>query len=178
MAEISTLARPYAKAAFQFALDAKALGDWSESLATLASVSQDKKVAGLLHEPSATAESKAQALLDVCSGELKADVSNLISILSENKRLDLFEEIADQFEKLKAEQEKSVEVNVTTAYELSKAQQKALVEKLTAKLGRDVTLVSVVDESLIGGVVIRTDELVIDASITGKLAKLAEAMYS
>ncbi len=178
MAGISTLARPYAKAAFQFANDAKALGDWSESLATLASVSQDEKVAALLKEPSATAAIKAQSLLDVCSGELKADVGNFVTVLSENKRLDLFEEISVQFEKLKAEQEKSVEVRVTTAFELSPAHEKALVEKLTKKLGREVTLVSTVDQSIIGGVVIRTDDLVIDSSVTGKLAKLAEAMYS
>ena len=177
MAEVNTLARPYAKAAFEAAQAAKTLEQWSKSLATLSAVTQQEKVLDLISNPSLTAGQKAKVVQEICGDEVKI-IATLINTLAENRRLELCPEIAELFEKLKAELEKSVEVQVTSAFELSANQAKTLTEKLTTKLGRDVKLVTSVDNSIIGGVIIRTDDLVIDGSVTGKLAKLAEAMYS
>ncbi|WP_428243571.1 F0F1 ATP synthase subunit delta [Gynuella sp.] len=177
MAEVNTLARPYAKAAFEAAQAAKTLEQWSESLAILSAVTQQEKVLELISNPSLTASQKAQVIQDVCGEEAKV-ISTLITALAENRRLELCPEIAALFEELKAELEKSVEVQVASAFELTADQEKSLTEKLTTKLGRDVKLVTSVDNSIIGGVIIRTNDMVIDGSVTGKLAKLAEAMYS
>ncbi|AJQ92797.1 F0F1 ATP synthase subunit delta [Gynuella sunshinyii] len=177
MAEVNTLARPYAKAAFEAAQAAKTLEQWSESLATLSAVTQQEKVLELISNPSLTASQKAQVIQGVCGEETKV-ISTLITTLAENRRLELCPGIAALFEEFKAELEKSVEVQVTSAFELTADQEKSLTEKLTTKLGRDVKLVTSVDNSIIGGVIIRTNDMVIDGSVTGKLAKLAEAMYS
>jgi len=178
MAELSTLARPYAKAAFDAALSANELADWSKSLATLAAVSEHDRVQEVLANPSLTTKAKSDSLVSVCGDDLTANAKNLVATLAENKRLELLPEIAEQYELLKAEQEKSVEVQVTSAFELTADQEKNLSQKLKAKLGRDVNLVTTVDDNMIGGVIIRANDLVIDGSVKGKLAKLAEAMYS
>jgi F-type H+-transporting ATPase subunit delta len=103
---------------------------------------------------------------------------NFIVLLAEKQRLALLPEIALQFEQLKAAQEKSVDVNLTTAYALDDAQQQQLAQALSTKLGREVKLTSQVDKSILGGVVVRSDDLVIDGSVRARLAKLAEAMNS
>jgi F-type H+-transporting ATPase subunit delta len=90
MAELSTLARPYAKAAFEYAVDAKDLQGWSDSLALAASVAQQPAVEKLLSSPSATAAVQAEAVRDICGDELVTASQNFISILSENRRLQLF----------------------------------------------------------------------------------------
>lgn len=104
--------------------------------------------------------------------------SNLLVVLSENERFALLPEISAQFELLKAEHDKSADVVVTSAFALSDAQQNTLAVKLSAKLDRAVTLTVNVDSALIGGVIIRAGDLVIDDSVRGKLSKLAEAMNS
>src|SRR5690606_18202377 len=98
--------------------------------------------------------------------------------VAENKRLDLLPAIAEMYEQLKAEQEKLVEVEVISAFTLSQEQQDKLAKALSARLSREVRLNASEDASLIGGVVIRAGDLVIDGSVSGKLAKLAEALKS
>lgn len=177
MAEQSTLARPYAKAAFEAAKAASALSNWSESLATLAAVSLDEKVQDALADPAALANENVDVLVSIApeAGEV---VKNLLTALADQKRLALLPNVYEQFEKFRADEEQSVVVTVTSAYALSAKQEDGLKEKLKSKLGRDVQLVTELDESLIGGAIIRTDNMVIDGSVTGKLTKLAEAMYS
>lgn len=177
MAEQSTLARPYAKAAFEVAKSTKKLTSWSKSLATLAAVSLDEKVQKSLGNPASTSEGNVELLLKLVPKEGKT-IENLLSALAEQKRLALLPDVLVQFEKFRADEEQSATVTVSSAYALTAKQEESLKEKLKIKLGRDVQLVIEIDESLIGGVIIRTDDMVIDGSVTGKLAKLAEAMYS
>lgn len=177
MAEQSTLARPYAKAAFESAKAGAALANWSESLATLAAVSLEEKIQKALASPASSAAANVALLIDIAPDAGKV-VKNLLSALAEQKRLALLPDVAEQFEIFRADEERIVPVTVSSAFKLTSAQVKRLKEKLKNKLGREVELVSEIDESLIGGVVIRTPDLVIDGSVTGKLAKLAEAMYS
>lgn len=176
MAELSTLARPYAKAAFEYAVEAKDVQGWSDSLSLAASVAQQSSVEKLLSSPSATAAKQAEAVNDICGDELATACQNFISILSENRRLQLLPQISQQFEIMKANLEKAVDVDVVSACKLNAAQQKALSEALSAKLERKVNLQVSLDKSLLGGAVIRAGDTVIDGSIRGRLTKLAESL--
>lgn len=178
MAELTTLARPYAKAVFAEASEKSALDAWSDDLATLSAFAADADLAKVLVHPSLTSAQQAQALIDVCGDKLNDAAKNLVAVLAENKRLALLPEIAELYEELKAKLQNAVDVVVTSAYELSDAQAEKLAAALKAKLQCDVRVTSEVDESLIGGAIIRAGDLVIDGSLTGKLSKLAEAMKS
>ncbi|MDO6680831.1 MULTISPECIES: F0F1 ATP synthase subunit delta [unclassified Oceanobacter] len=178
MAELTTLARPYAKAVFAEAKEKKTLDAWSEDLALLSLYASDAEMAKVLVHPSLTAAQQAQALIDVCGEKLNDAAKNLVNVLAENKRLTLLTEITALYEELKAQLQNAVDVVVTSAYALTEAQSNKLAQALKAKLQRDVRMTSEVDETLIGGAIIRAGDLVIDGSLTGKLSKLAEAMKS
>ena len=178
MAELTTLARPCAKAAFEYAQAHQQLANWSAMLGLAAAVSQDDTMQRVLKAPRLTSTEKATTFVEVCGDKFDAQARNFLSIVSENNRMELLPEIADMFELYKAEQEKSVDVDVTSAFALNDEQQDKLAKVLSARLGREVRLHAAEDASLIGGVVIRAGDLVIDGSVRGKLAKLAEALKS
>src|SRR3989338_6278298 len=178
MAELTTLARPYAKAAFEYAQAHQQLANWSAMLGLAAAVSQDDTMQRVLKAPRLTSTEKATTFVEVCGDKFDAQVRNFLSIVSENNRMELLPEIADMFELYKAEREQSVDVDVTSAFALNDEQQDKLAKVLSARLGREVRLHAAEDTSLIGGVVIRAGDLVIDGSVRGKLAKLAEALKS
>ena len=178
MAELTTLARPYAKAAFEHAQAHQQLASWSAMLGLAAAVSQDVRMQSVLKAPRLTSTEKAATFIEVCGDKFDAQVQNFIHIVAENERLALLPEIAELFELYKAEQEKSVDVDVTSAFALSAEQQDKLAKVLSARLSREVRLHAAEDASLIGGVVIRAGDLVIDGSVRGKIAKLAEALKS
>jgi F-type H+-transporting ATPase subunit delta len=178
MAELSTLARPYAKAAFEYAVEASDLSGWSDSLALAAAVALQPAVTELLSAPSATATQQADALVEVCGDQLLEGCRSLIGILSENRRLPLLPQIYQQFEIMKANREKAIDVDVSAAQELDDKQRKTLSDALSAKLERSVNLQVSVDKSLLGGAVIRAGDTVIDGSIRGRLTKLAETLNS
>ncbi len=178
MAELTTLARPYAKAAFEYAQAHQQLASWSAMLGLAAAVSQDDTLQRVLKAPRLTSTEKATTFIDVCGDKFDAQARNFISVVAENGRLDLLPEIAAEFDLYKAEQEKSVDVEVTSAFALSTEQQDKLAKVLSARLSREVRLHATEDATLIGGVVIRAGDLVIDGSVRGKIAKLAEALKS
>ena len=178
MAELSTLARPYAKAAFEYALEAGDLQGWSDSLGTASSVAKQLTVDQLLSSPSSTAAEQAAALTGICGESLNSAGKNFICILSENRRLKLLPQIAHQFEIMKANQERAIEVDVASAQPLDEEQQEKLTEALSKKLERKVNMQVSLDKSLLGGAVIRAGDTVIDGSIRGRLTKLAESFNS
>lgn len=178
MAELTTLARPYAKAAFEHAQAQQQLANWSAMLGLAAAVSQDDTMQRLLKAPRLTSAQKAATFIEVCGDKFDAQARNFIHIAAENDRLLLLPEISAQFELYKAELEKSVDVEVTSAFALNQEQQDKLAKVLSARLNREVRLHATEDSALIGGVVIRAGDLVIDGSVRGKLAKLAEALKS
>ncbi len=178
MAELSTLARPYAKAAFEFARAGDALDNWSVMLGFAAAITADDKVSALLEDPSLTQQQKADRVIGLCTGEMADHGENFIRILAENNRLALLPEIAGLFDQLKGSLEQSVDVNVSSAFELDDAQKQMLADTLGKMLSRKVSLSVEQDKSLIGGVVVRAGDLVIDNSVRGRLAKLAEAIGS
>lgn len=178
MAELSTLARPYAKAAFEYARDKSELAQWSEQLATCAAVAADDGMGAVLDNPSLTDEQQANTMNEVCGDATGAEVKNFVTILSSNKRLALLPEIHSQFELFKASQEKSVDVEVVSAFDLNDATANKLADVLGKKLEREVKVSTSTDKDLLGGVLIRAGDLVIDGSVRGRLNKLAEALNS
>ena len=178
MAELITLARPYANAVFAAAQQSKQLDEWSEMLAFAAAVASDSQTKALVTHPTLPDEQKAAAFADFCEGKLSEQGQNLIALLAENRRLLLLPEIMVLFEGLRSQLDRSVSVELTTPIELTEKQQGKLVEALSRKLDRKVNLSTAMDKTLIGGVVIRAGDVVIDASVRGKLKKLAEAIGS
>jgi len=178
MAELITLARPYAKAAFEVAMADSGLENWSKMLAVVASITDHEVVAAMLSSPSLAAEQLAQSLIDVCGDELDGKGQNFIRLLAENKRLSLLPEISTLFEILKANQERAVDVEITTAFEISPEVSNQLAQALKTRLQREINLSTQVNQSLIGGAIIRAGDTVIDNSVRGKLSKLAESMNS
>jgi F-type H+-transporting ATPase subunit delta len=178
MAELTTLARPYAKAAFELAQAQQQLANWSAMLGLAAAVSQDDTMQRMLKAPRLTSAQKAAAFIEVCGDKLDAKARNFIHVAAENDRLLLLPEISALFDLYKAEQERSVDVEVTSAFALNQEQQDKLAKVLSARLGREVRLHAAEDSALIGGVIIRAGDLVIDGSVRGKLAQLAEALKS
>lgn len=176
MAELTTLARPYAKAAFECARQDKAVASWSSALALAASVSQQMNVQRLFALPELTAQQKSARFVELFGDKLNVKQSNFIGILAENKRLSLLPQVQALFELLKAEYEKAIEVDVRTAFEIAPDMQQKLAQTLSKKLDRAVSLHTSVDQSLLGGALIRAGDMVIDGSIRGRLSKLADVM--
>lgn len=178
MAELSTLARPYARAAFYYARDAKQLDDWGRQLALLASVYQHDKVRSLLANPSITADAQAKVVTDIGGNELTAPVGNFIALLAHNKRLPLLPEIERLFDALKHEYEQAVDIELTSAMAVDSTAEQKLAQALAEKLARKVNIHTVIDDSLIAGAIIKAGDLVIDGSMRGRLEKLAKAINS
>jgi len=178
MAELTTVARPYAKAAFQSALQENSLNEWSKMLALTAAITEQDAVKLLLQAPALTSEQLAQSFIDICGDELNAKGQNFIRLLAENKRIALLGEVFKIFENLRAQQEKSLDIEVITPYEMSADASAKLADALKSRLQKEVKLSTSTDQELIGGAVIRTGDMVIDSSVRGKLAKLAESINS
>lgn len=176
MAENITLARPYAKAVFELARDKGELDRWSTTLASLAGLCADASVQELLTSPTASAPVRAEIFADLAakSGrKLDQQGRNFVGLLAENRRLGLLPEIVVDFERLRAEAENTIEVELRAALPVAAAEQKLIGEALHKKLGRKITLKYMQDKTLIGGAVIRAGDLVIDGSVREKLGRLA-----
>ena len=178
MAELTTLARPYAKAAFEFAQAASNVQSWYEALEVSAAVAGQAQVKQALAASGLSAQQKASVFVQVCGDQLDEKQQNFIRTLASNKRLALLPYIKELFARMKAQQEKTIDVEVTAAYELPVDLINKLAQALSAKLDRKVSVQGSVDKSLLGGVVIHTGDTVIDGSVRGRLAKLAEALKS
>ena len=176
MSELTTMARPYAKAAFEFALEQKNLSGWSDMLAFLSIVSTDEAMLTLLDSPSMTRERAAEAVLSVAKEQLNDHGSNFVRQLASNRRLELLPEILALFEANKAEYEKTVDVDLTSAITLTEQQLSQFGERLENQLGRKVNINCQINPSVMGGLIVRAGDLVIDASIRGKLNELADSL--
>lgn len=178
MAELTTLARPYAKAAFGYALASNELGNWSKMLVTLAKVVGNEKVQAILMSPALTSEQQVATVVEVMADDLSDKGKNFVALLADNKRLLLLPAISEQFEILKAQQEKLSNVTIDSAFEIDSELEASLAKALEKKLNCSVSINTIVDSNLIGGAVIRAGDLVIDSSVRGRLAKLTESVNS
>jgi F-type H+-transporting ATPase subunit delta len=178
MAEPSTVARPYAEAAFKLADASNALGKWSEMLAELALVAQDERVRAAIADPNRSDAQVAGIFISILAGKLTAEGENFVRVLAENGRLELLPLIHQQFEALKDEREGVVEAQVQSAFELTKAQVADLVQRLEKKTGRKVRTEVRINKDLIGGVRVILGDKVIDGSARAQLAALETALKS
>ncbi|MDH4258782.1 MAG: F0F1 ATP synthase subunit delta [Gammaproteobacteria bacterium] len=176
MADRATIARPYARAAFAYAHDAKDFASWSKLLGVAAVAASDPRVARLIGHPKVTDGELVGLFADLAGKVGGVAGRNFLGTLGENKRLALLPEIAAQFEVLRAEVENVIDVEVIAAREIAAPQQKRLTDALKRRLGRDVRMHTRIDESLIGGAIVRAGDLVIDGSLKGRLARLGSAL--
>jgi F-type H+-transporting ATPase subunit delta len=177
MSEWTTIARPYAQAAFDYAVENKAITQWQEMLAFAAEVSTNETIESLL-TGSLAAEKLAEVFNGVCGEQLDQEGQNLMTILAENRRLQALPDIALLFNQLKAEYEKEIDVAVTSAVKLTKQQQSSLSKSLETRLARKVKLNCSVDPELIAGVLIKAGDTVIDGSLRSKLNRLSDALQA
>lgn len=176
MAEKSTVARPYALAAFGLAKEKDELAKWSEMLQFAAMVASDETMQKYIGNPHISHDELCKMFLGVCDGQLTEMGANFIKVLVDNRRLDVLPEIALLYEQHRAEAERTVEAEVISAFPLSEAQQAMLADKLKQRLGRSVNLVAKVDNNLLGGAIVRAGDLVIDGSVNGQIDKLAQTL--
>jgi len=176
MAEPTTIARPYAEAAFKLADAQGKLAEWSAALANLAAVAADDRVRAAVGDPNLSAAKDAGLIISILTGKLSGDAENFVRVLAENGRLGVVTEIRAHFEALKNEREGTVEAEVYTAFEMDQAQVADLVSRLEKSTGRKVKARVSVDKSLIGGVKVVIGDKVIDGSARAQLAALENAL--
>lgn len=182
MADFSTVARPYAKAVFDLAREANALGAWSDGLAAAGAVIADDEARRFLGRPEKRAAERAEFLAAVLADVQQAGIfagsegKNLLRLLAANDRLEALPEIAVQFDELKSLAENKVKVTLVSAAEVDEQQAAKVAAALEKKLGRAVELSLDVDPALLGGAVIRAEDMVIDGSVKSRLVRLAGAL--
>ena len=177
MAESLTIARPYAEAAFKLAREANALPQWSDALARLSAVVRSEGAHGVIGNPRVT-DSQVAALVSDVAGSLSHEQLNFVSVLASNERLEGLPEIVTIYETLRNGHEGVLDARVTSAFPLTDPQVADVVATLQAKYGRTVKVTVGVDAALIGGISIRIGDEVMDASVRGKLAQLADALMN
>ena len=172
-ADRRTVARPYARAAFEEARGDKRLGEWSHAINTGAAVVKDSRVQNLLGNPHVTAQQLAELVIGIAGNGLDGQGRNFVQTLAENRRLAYLPEIAVLFEELKSAEEGVIDVTVISAAPLDEKQKLSLAEALAKKLKRQVRLHCETDRKLIGGAVLRAGDLVIDGSLRTRLERIA-----
>lgn len=173
MAEISTIARPYAVAAFKLAKEQKALDKWSEMLGLATAVANDEQMRTYINDPKVVSSDLEAAFLKVMGDKLNENGQNLIKVLVEYGRLSILPAITTAFEELKAADEGTLEAQIIAAAKPSAAETKDLVKRLEAKFGKKIEASVSVDPEIIGGIKIIVGDTVIDASVKGQLQNLA-----
>jgi F-type H+-transporting ATPase subunit delta len=182
MADHNTVARPYAKALFEAATEARDLGGWSTALTAAASVVRDERARQYLTRPELDVAERAKFIETICADlEGAAFLSsetgrNLLRLLSENDRLTALPEIAAQFDRLKAQAEHKVKVKLVSASAVNTAQADKVGLALQKTLGRQVELELEIDSTLLGGAIVRAEDRVIDGSVRSRLRRLAETL--
>ena len=173
MSEYQTIARPYAPAVFELARSAGNYPDWSAALAWISAIADDKQVQALAQNPRVDDAALVQLFADVAGDNLFAEAQNFLHLVVANDRVFALPHIAALFESLRAEAEGTITAELVSAQSVSSEQQAQLAQSLSKRLGREVTLEVVRDPDLIGGAVLRAGDMVIDASVKGRLQKLA-----
>jgi F-type H+-transporting ATPase subunit delta len=177
MAEKVTVARPYARAAFEYARDSGAFAAWSQLLAAGAAVARAPGAEDLFGNPRVGAAELVELMAGVAADSgatVSGDGRNFLGLLAHNHRLALLPEIAAHFEALRAEAENTIDVEVTTAMALTPAQRTRLTQALERRFARQVRLAEAVDPALVGGATVRAGDLIIDGSLQGRLARLEQ----
>ncbi len=176
MAEPSTIARPYAEAAYRLADAGGKLAEWSATIANLAQVAVDARVSQTMHDPNVPTEKVAGLFIGILAGQLTADAENFVRVLADNRRLDVLPEIREQFEALKNTREGVVDAEIHTAFPLDAGQLAELTARIEQHAKRKVKARVIEDKSLLGGVRLTIGDKVIDGSARAQLAALAATL--
>ncbi|GAB1668799.1 F0F1 ATP synthase subunit delta [Mannheimia haemolytica] len=175
MSELSTVARPYAKAVFDFALEQGQLEQWQQMLTFSAAVANDEQVASFLNSSLASGQI-SETFIKICGEQLDQYGQNFIRVMADNKRLAVLPAVLNAFLELRAEQESIKDVEVVSADKLTDAQEAKIANAMEKRLGTKVRITSSIDSSLIAGVIIRYDDVVIDGSSRGQLNRLSQEL--
>ncbi|NVK25705.1 MAG: F0F1 ATP synthase subunit delta [Gammaproteobacteria bacterium] len=177
MSEMTAIARPYAKAAFDFAVESGAVAQWNDMLLFAAEVAKNNDIKQFL-AASQSPEVTSDLFIKVCGEQLNEKGQNFVKVLAENGRLVALPAVAEKFEELKAQYENEIEVDITSATELSDAQTTSLVNALEKRLARKIKLNCNIDSNVVGGLLIKAGDTVIDATLRGKLDRLSTVLQS
>ena len=176
MSELSTIARPYAKAVFELADQDKSYDKWSDVLSLLSTIVADDAMQTLVEDPFIDKSKLAELIKGVCADKTDEQAHNLLDTLIENSRLNTIDAISVRYEELRAQAESLVEAQVESALPLDDSQLDKLSSSLEKHFGKKVKLTSSVNEDLMGGILIRAGDTVIDGSVRTKLEKLASTI--
>ncbi len=176
MAELATIARPYAEAVFRIAKQGNSLQDWSDALGLIAGVYHDPQMQAAIANPKVSAADIERLLLTICGERINGVARNLIQLLVHNRRLTTVAEIRDMFEQLKLEDEGKLEAKISSAYPMEDAQRNQVVNMLSSRFKRKINATVIVDPELIGGIKVEVGDKVWDASVRGKLQTMAATL--
>lgn len=178
MSELSSLARPYARAIFELARDAGDYSSWSDQLELLGAIADDEAMRNLIGSPTVSEQQLSEIVLGVAGEHLSEQGQNLARLLVHNDRLSAMAEIREQFQAMRDEAEQVIEARLITASEVDEAQKQSIENALSKRLGKQIKLDTEVDESLIGGAVVRAGDWVVDGSVKAQLQDLVHAIGS
>ncbi len=178
MSEQISLARPYAKAIFELARDAGEYTQWSDQLELLAVIAQDAGMIDVISRPDVSEQQLAELIIDVAGDQLDEQGQNLVKLLSRNDRVTVIADINQQFLVLRDDAEQVIEAQLVTAAEVDEAQKQRIEAALSSRLGKKIKLEASVDESLIGGAIVRAGDWVVDGSVKAQLQDLIGAISS
>ena len=176
MSSLTTLARPYAKAAFELATTDSNLAGWDDMLSVAATVTADESMAGWLQSPHSTASKAVEIIVEAMGGDVDPRFQGYLAVLADNDRLSLCAEISRLFQQLRQEAEKRLEVRVVSATPLQESQAERMRSALTTRFDRDITISNEVDPEVLGGAIIYAGDQVIDGSIIGRLKRLETSL--
>ncbi len=176
MAELTTVARPYAEAIFRAAIDAKDVAGFGTKLKALGAIAGNAQMASLLGNPNVSVAEKSGLMASVAGGNVPVALGNAVSLLIGNGKSKLLPFIGEHFERLQRDHEGVVKATITSAFALSDADKAGLVDALAKKYGKRVEAVVVVDASLIGGARVQVGDDVVHASVRDTLTKMAQAL--
>jgi F-type H+-transporting ATPase subunit delta len=176
MSSLTTLARPYAKAAFELALSDNNLAGWDELLGAVKQVTADETMAAWLQSPHSTASKAVEIIKEAIGGEVDARFQGYLGVLADNGRLSLCDEISRLFQLLRQKAEKRLEVRVVSATPLQDSQAERMRAALAKRFDCEITLNNDVDPQVLGGAIIYAGDQVIDGSITGRLERLETSL--
>ena len=173
MAELATIARPYAEAAFALAREGGALPKWADTMATLASVSADAKVAAAVDNPKLSVAQKQSMFTTLLGDKLDVGTTSFINVLLDADRVKLLPQINEHFQALKRDNDNVARATIVSAFPLTEQQRDELKGALAKRYGRQIEAIEEVDATLLGGAKIIVGDQVIDRTVVGQLNKMS-----
>lgn len=178
MAERTTIARPYADAAFGIARDGNALAKWSDMLKLAVGIAADPRMADALENPKLDAPDKSSLFISIAGDAFDGGMRNFVRVLIDARRIELLPEIRELYEALRNEAEGVVQATIESAQALSEAEVGELTQAMATRLGKRVEATTRIEPALIGGARIAVGDTVIDGSVRGKLAQLRQSLLA